>query len=91
MSLLILSSSIVLVIYLSKKIAAFSFFGGVRWPLAASLVQSVWYWGMIGHAPYNIPRLIIVGIVGVILYGGIVWFIEKQRILNVIKMVRHEF
>lgn len=88
MSLLILASTLGLVIFLAKKIAAFSFWTCIRWPLAAAILQGIWYAVARGSTPYQLPRLIGVGLVGVILYGGVVWVAEKRRIMDVVRIRR---
>jgi O-antigen/teichoic acid export membrane protein len=88
LGLLILALTVVLVIYLTKRYASFSFVGATKWPIVASAVQLVWYVIARGGAPYSIPRLIFVGTVGVILYGGVVWMTQRRQILEIIRFSR---
>lgn len=87
-ALFILSFSLVIVVSLTKKFAEFSFIENVRWPVVAAVLQIVWYMLARGNAPYNIPRLIVVAVVGVILYSGVIWLTQKERVLEIIHVGR---
>jgi O-antigen/teichoic acid export membrane protein len=85
MGLCILSLSLGIVLSLTKKYATFSFIRSVKWPFAAGILQTICYLLFRGYAPYQIVRLVIVGGTGVILYAGVVWLSEKQRILDILR------
>lgn len=89
-SLLILTSTLGIVVMLAKKVASFSFIESVKWPCVAGVIQAVWYACARGVSPYNLPRLIIVGIIGVVLYGSIVWLTQKKQIMNVIRISKEK-
>jgi len=90
MSLVLLTSTLGLVVWLGKKIADFSFIKSVKCPFFAALVQSTWYGAVIGSAPFTWMRLIIVGSVGVVLYLTIVWISEKRRIMDVVRIAKEK-
>lgn len=83
-SLLVISSSIFLVVFLVKKVVQFSFFGSIRYPLFASIAQGIWYFS-IGQNASSPSNLVIVAFSGVILYIVILWLCEKQRLKFLIK------
>ena len=89
-SLLILTSTLGIVVMLTKRIAAFSLIDNIKWPFIAALIQATWYATVRGSAPYNLERLIIVGLIGVILYASIVWMTQKQRIMQVIHISKEK-
>jgi O-antigen/teichoic acid export membrane protein len=88
LGLLILSLSIIVVIRLVKRYATFAFVDNIKWPLAGALVQSVWYFAARGNQPYNVPWLTGVGLTGVILYSGVVWLTQKERIKEILRVFR---
>ncbi len=77
------SISIILVIYLVQRVAPFRFWRSVTGPLVASVAQCTWYALLRGHAPFDALKILGVAIGGVILYGGIVFALEKERILSI--------
>jgi len=84
----ILSLSLCIVIALVKKVSAFSFVKSVYIPFIASLVQGVFYFFLLKIWPYDIPKLIGIGLFGVILYMGIVWGFERKRIVKVLALFK---
>jgi len=84
-ALCILSFSLVIVIQLTRKIAKFSFIEYMKWPLIGALLQAALYIIARGNAPYNIPRLILVAVSGVILYTAIVWVTQRKRIVDILR------
>jgi O-antigen/teichoic acid export membrane protein len=84
----VLSMSLGLVIMLAKKISPFSFIHSIQIPVIASVAQAGFYYAFRGYQPYQIPRLIIVSVVGGILYMGIVWFFERKRITSILTIFR---
>lgn len=90
MALLILTSTLGIVVLLAKKIASFSFIESIKWPFVAGLVQAGWYMAVRGPAPYDAARMVIVAVVGVIVYGSIVWIAEKRRIMDIIRISKEK-
>ncbi len=86
--LLIQSFAIGIVVKITQRFAAFSFVEYIKWPIFAGLLQGALYFVARGSMPYNIPRLLIVAVLGVILYGGVVWVKQKERILDIIHISR---
>jgi len=86
----VLSLSIFIVVALVKKVSPFSFMGSIRIPVAASVVQGCIYFFLRGPKPYEPTRMIIVGTIGVILYVGIVWLLEKKKILSIVALFKRK-
>jgi O-antigen/teichoic acid export membrane protein len=86
--LLILSSSIIVVVRLTRRYADFSFFPQIVWPLTGALLQSVIYFFARGTAPFSVIRLVVTGCAGGILYILIVWVAERKRIVEILKSFR---
>jgi len=84
----ILSLSIVIVIRLAHQYASFSFIRSIQWPAVGGLAQTVFYLIFRGNMPFSLPRLLIVGISGVILYISIVWMSQKQQITDIVRGFR---
>ena len=80
----VLSLSIFIVIILVKKVSPFSFVKSVRIPVIASVIQGSVYFFFLGAQPYEFTKVIGVALFGVILYTGIVWFFERERIRQVL-------
>lgn len=80
LSLLLITSTIILVIHLAKRISAFSFWGSIRIPLMGAIIQALWYQFFRFVLPASTGWLIFSGFTGVILYGGVVWIFERTRI-----------
>ncbi|MFH0749578.1 MAG: oligosaccharide flippase family protein [Candidatus Gottesmanbacteria bacterium] len=89
-ALLMLTSTLGIVVMLAKRVASFSFIDSIKWPLAAGLVQAGWYAAVRGVAPYNLPRLVTIGLVGVILYVTIVWLTQRRRIMDMIRISKEK-
>ena len=87
-AILLVTLSIVAVIALAKKAAAFSFWSSVRTPLAGIIVQGAWYALLLTVTPRTYVALGLLGASGVILYGGTVWLIERAKIKGLIADMR---
>ncbi|MBU1327461.1 oligosaccharide flippase family protein [Patescibacteria group bacterium] len=88
LALLLITTTIFLVIALVKRIAPFSFFGSIRGSLIAALAQTIWYFLLVGRAPYGYLRLVSVGVSGICIYGLLVWVFERQKIRSLISDFR---
>lgn len=84
-SLLLITSTLFLVVHLSKTIAPFSFWHSIRYPLLSVCVQLVWYAASVQIMPKNIYATIVVGIGGVILYMSVLWIFERSRIRSIVE------
>ncbi|KKR87215.1 MAG: Polysaccharide biosynthesis protein [Candidatus Curtissbacteria bacterium GW2011_GWA1_41_11] len=85
LALLLITSTLVLVVYLARSICPFSFWHSVRFPILAVSVQLLWYFGSLHIIPKNIVATVIVGIGGVILYVGVLWRFERVRISSILE------
>jgi O-antigen/teichoic acid export membrane protein len=82
------SGTLVVVVYLVKRFVQFSFWSSVITPLLASLVQIGWYVCVLHFIPQTLLWLVPAAAGGVILYGGVVWMVEKRRIMDIIRAFR---
>jgi PST family polysaccharide transporter len=81
LSLLLITSTIALVVRWAKQISKFSFVGSVQGPLVAAFVQGGFYAFLKVPTMNNLLWLAAAGLVGVILYMGTLWFIERQKLV----------
>ncbi|MBI5019231.1 oligosaccharide flippase family protein [Candidatus Gottesmanbacteria bacterium] len=88
LALLVVSLSITLVIREAKKITGFSFIDNTKGPVAAAVIQGIFYWQLLPAVPHTFPVLLVSGISGVILYGGVMGMLEKNRINAFISTIR---
>jgi PST family polysaccharide transporter len=79
------SATIIVVVLLVKHQVQFSFFPSIITPLIASVIQGAWYATFLHFIPDKLLWLIPVAGSGVILYAGIVWIIEKRRIMDTLR------
>lgn len=85
MAALLVVTSIVVVVTLVKKIAPFSFISSILYPFLGAFLMSLWYLLWRGGPPYNLGRMFLVGISGVILYLGVLTLMEKERIRSLMR------
>ncbi len=88
MAFVVVSATLFVVVYLVKRFVPFSFWTSIAAPLFAGLVQAGWYFAVLRFAPYTLLWLVPVAAAGVILYAGILWMVEKQRIIDIIRAFR---
>ncbi len=84
----ILSLSLILVITLVNRISPFSFIASIRVPVLAGGVQAIAYWLLRGQGPYTVAGIGMLALAGGILYTGILWMVERKRILSVLAIMR---
>ncbi len=84
LALSVISITLVLVVYLAKKISPFRFWRSIIVPLVLSIVQGFWYFFFRGGAPYDMMRIVVVGASGVILYAGLLWLVDHERIKSLL-------
>ncbi len=87
-ALFILTSSLPIVVALTKKVAVFSFVSMVKWPFVAACTQSLWYYLFRGSAPYTLIHQVIIASSGVILYMAVLWLFERKRIMEMVHFIR---
>ena len=68
-----------IVIYLVNRIARFSFVGSVTSPLLGISLQAACYF-LLRDLNKSVVWLVFVGVLGVILYGVTLWFLEREKI-----------
>lgn len=89
LALLVISGTIIVVVGLVKRMTAFSFLGSVSGPITASLCQALFYIVVSYFYRTTIPfGLVLSGLGGVILYGGVLWTIEKNKIRVLAEQLR---
>jgi PST family polysaccharide transporter len=88
LALLILTTSLGIVVALTKKVAAFSFISMVKWPCIAACMQSLLYFLLRGNAPYVPAYQIFIACLGVILYIAVLLMFERKRIVEMIHFIR---
>lgn len=82
------SGTLVIVVYLVKRFVQFAFWASIIKPLVAGLLQAIWYFAILRFVPGTLVWLILVGGAGVILYAGVMWALDKQRIVDIIHAFR---
>lgn len=88
MAFLAVSTTIVIVVNLVKRQVQFSFWRSIWAALAAAVAQGVWYFGFLQVIPHSLVWLILAGSTGGILYGMVVWIIERKRVTDIIRSFR---
>ncbi len=84
LSLLAVSGTIVIVILLAKRVVPFSFWSNVFSPFVGAILQSIWYLLFLTYAPHVVIWWLFAGVTGVILYMGVLWLLERERIKSFI-------
>ncbi len=87
-ALLLITGTIYFVVQKAKRIALFEFFPNVRAAVVSSVVQGVFYTALLRIIPHTIPWLLAAGLGGCILYGGLLYLLEKERIKEFLQMIR---
>lgn len=88
LSLFLITSTIILVVYLVKKVSPFRFWASVKAAIAGVLVQAIFYGWLRGGPPYHSFGLILVGSGGAILYAAVVWLFERERLKSLVATFR---
>jgi O-antigen/teichoic acid export membrane protein len=81
---LLVSFSIVAVIFLVKKVLSFSFIKSIINPFLAAMVMFIWYSIFRLHSPFNIWAVTAIGLTGVILYMTCLLMLDRQRLRDLI-------
>lgn len=82
LSLFVISWTIGIVIMLVRQFVDISIVKNFRIPLFGIFVQGVWYALSVRNVSDSWFGLLVVGVVGVILYGVILWLFERKRITS---------
>ncbi len=80
-SLLLITSTVILVVFLAQRAIPFSFRTSVQVPFLASVGQAFISLGIIMIMGSALPIVIVAMITGGILFGGIVWVFERNKTL----------
>lgn len=80
-SLLLITSTLILVVILAQRAVPFSFRTSVQVPFVGSVGQATLSLGIILFLGSSLPIAIVAVIAGGILFGGIVWVFEREKLL----------
>lgn len=80
LALLLVAGSLYFVIRTTKRIVNFSFIENVRGPVFSAVLQGGAYALLLSIVPHTYPWLFVVGVSGVILYGGSLYRFDGERI-----------
>ena len=86
LGMLLITSTVAVVVALVKRFTAFSFWGSIRVPVTGVVLQAVVYTGLLWVLPHTLLFYIPIGLLGVILYGIIVWSLERERIVRFVEI-----
>lgn len=87
-SLFAIGWSLIFVVAEIQKIANIQFVRSVQGPLVAAIVQGVWYAITLRYVPLGYPGLALVGIAGVILYAGMLYVVDRPRVVVFVSSLR---
>jgi len=87
-SLCLISFTIVIVIAQVRKLVWFSFVSQVWSAFAGIVVQGLWYWATLPLIPHTVVFLGIDGVIGVILYAGVVYRLDTARITGFFRSLK---
>ncbi|MDP1721738.1 MAG: oligosaccharide flippase family protein [Candidatus Gottesmanbacteria bacterium] len=79
-SLLLITSTLILVVILTQRAVPFSFLTCVQIPFIGSIGQVMLSFGIIMFFGSSLPNTIVAVITGGILFGGIVWVFEREKL-----------
>lgn len=88
MAFVAVSGTLVIVVLLVRRFVQFAFWSSIGAALISALLQAAWYLGILRVIPQSLVWLIPAATVGVILYGGAMWIMEKRRIMDIIRSFR---
>jgi PST family polysaccharide transporter len=90
LSMCIIAFSLVLVVRKVKEIVDFSFMSNV-WPATiAAAVQAVWYLMILRVVPLAYAWLIAAGISGIVVYSGVLYFIQREKLTAFVTSLRRK-
>jgi O-antigen/teichoic acid export membrane protein len=83
---LILSLTVFWVVHLVKKEVDMRILGELKNPVIAAAAQAIAYAGLLPFLRHSWIGLIVSGIIGLVVYTGILWFQSGSRIIEVARM-----
>lgn len=78
------SMTIGVVVKVTKSIAPFSFWRSVWSPIIAGIIQCTYYFFILPFVPGHITGLVMAGFSGAILYIGMMWLLDRNRLTSLI-------
>ena len=87
-ALFIIGCSLIFVLRETEKIAHIRFWENVRGPVFACAAQCALYGILLRFTPVAFPALVLVGLLGVILYVGVIWSVERAKITAFVSSLR---
>lgn len=84
LAILIVALTIGIVVKLTKHIAPFSFWKSIATPLFAAFVQAIYTAALLRIAPHSPGFLAAIGMTSVILYAGVMWAVDKPRVVSIV-------
>lgn len=87
-ALLLVGSSVYLVVKMLRGIVNFAFFESIRGPFVASLIQIIVYVLMLRVFPHTLPWLMAMGLAGGILFGWLLFVLDRDRVQVMITLVK---
>jgi O-antigen/teichoic acid export membrane protein len=83
-ALFLVTLTIGIVIRLVRRVTPFSFWRSVSTAVYASLALALYFYLLLSVVPHTFVVLGLVGISGGILYGWLVWMLDKGRIMSIV-------
>jgi O-antigen/teichoic acid export membrane protein len=81
-TLLLVSLSIIYVIHIVKKYSIFSFIDSVKTPFLGGIIQGLSSIILLKYVENTTPNVLMIAVFSAILYIGVVWKFERDRILS---------
>lgn len=88
LSIFLITFTIGIVVREMQRVVTFQFMANVYSALISACIQAVWYAIMLSLVPHTYIALFGVGLLGVILYVGCLWLIDKPKIKEFITSLR---
>ena len=88
LSIFLITFTIGIVVREMQKIVAFQFLPNTYSAVVAALFQAAWYGVVLRFVPNTYVNLTGVGLMGVILYAGCVWLIDREHIRSFVKSLK---
>ncbi len=88
LALLVVATSIYFVIRVTRQITRFSFISNVQGPMLAALLQGGAYALLLNVLPHTYPWLLAIGATGVILYGALLFVVERAKVGAFVQTIR---
>lgn len=89
LALMFVSLTFFVVVSLVKRYIELSVYKQCVTQMVASLVMAGFFYGILQQVAYTAVTLTVVGVFGLILYTGIVWYFKKEAIYALINAFKH--